>query len=286
MPHHPTRCRYRQQAGRSAGSPTGVVRSANGPTALTISADHRPASRHSRCADQHHPAGDTPSLWSLRGPRAKATGSSKPPGTLSSSRSPCWRRRRGWRVDAHPGDGGHPVEVSITSAVHAVADGVVRGRRGWGGCRRGRSSRLGTCPSWVRTRRSSRHDHTSSRVLWHEGCRYPWIADFLNGTVGSHAAFFGWLIMATSWPVSWSPASVRSSGSPPDWVAWQLRCPRSGTWVTVTVTVSGGGRGDCGENPLLLTVGIIVMVVPVKRFLGLDAVRQRTWPAKVLRVLG
>lgn len=29
-----------------------------------------------------------------------------------------------------------------------------------------------------------------------KGALYPWIADFLNGTVVSHAAFFGWLIMA------------------------------------------------------------------------------------------
>lgn len=111
-----------------------------------------------------------------------------------------------------------------------------------------------------------------------QGALYPWIADFLNGTVVSHAAFFGWLIMAGELVAGIClllGLFTRLGG-----LAAVLSA------VMNLMAASGGGGDSIGQNYLLLTLGIIFMVVPVGRFLGLDGVLQRRSPAKVLRILG
>lgn len=111
-----------------------------------------------------------------------------------------------------------------------------------------------------------------------KGVLYPWIADFLNGTVVSHAAFFGWLVMAGELVAGIClllGLFTRLGG-----LAAALSA------ILNLMAAAGGGGDSIGQNYLLLTLGIIFMVVPVGRFLGLDAVLQRKWPAKVLRVLG
>lgn len=111
-----------------------------------------------------------------------------------------------------------------------------------------------------------------------KGALYPWIADFLNGTVVSHAAFFGWLIMAGELVAGIClllGLFTRLGG-----LAAVLSA------VMNLMAASGGGGDSIGQNYLLLTLGIIFMVVPVGRVLGLDAVLQRRSPAKLLRILG
>lgn len=91
-----------------------------------------------------------------------------------------------------------------------------------------------------------------------KGALYPGIADFLNGTVVSHAAFFGWLMMAGELVAGICPLLGlfnRLGG-----LAAALSA------IMNLMAASGGGGDRFGQNYLLLTLGMIFMVVPVGRF--------------------
>lgn len=111
-----------------------------------------------------------------------------------------------------------------------------------------------------------------------KGALYPWIADFLNGFVVNNAAFFGWLIMLGELVAGVClllGLFTRLGG-----LAAALSA------ILNLMAAAGGGGDSIGQNFLLLVIGVLFMVIPMGRYLGLDAVLQRRSDAKILRILG
>lgn len=110
------------------------------------------------------------------------------------------------------------------------------------------------------------------------GALYPWIADFINGFVVDNAAFFGWLIMLGELVAGVClllGLFTRLGG-----LAAALSA------ILNLMAAAGGGGDSIGQNFFLLIFGVLFMVIPMGRYLGLDAVLQRHSDAKLLRILG
>lgn len=107
---------------------------------------------------------------------------------------------------------------------------------------------------------------------------YPWIGTFMTSTVNSHAAMFGWLIFlgeAVAGILLLLGLFTRIGA-----VAAILSA------IMNLMAASGGGGDNIGQNFLLLALGVVFLIVPIGRFLGLDGVIQRRSGAKIWRILG
>lgn len=110
------------------------------------------------------------------------------------------------------------------------------------------------------------------------GALYPWIAHFLNTTVVNNAAFFAWLIFAGELVAGIClllGLFTRLGG-----LAATLSA------VLNLMAAAGGGGDSIGQNYLLLLLGLIFLIVPAGRYIGLDGVLQRRSKARILRILG
>ncbi len=107
---------------------------------------------------------------------------------------------------------------------------------------------------------------------------YPWIGHFMTSTVNAHAALFGWLIFL---------------GEAVAGICLLLGLlTRLGAVAAILSAImdlmaaAGGGGGSIGQNYLLLALGLVFLIVPVGRFLGLDGVLQHRSRARIWRILG